>query len=279
MILELKNVCKTNCFNNINFSLLESQIIYTNNPTLFKVILKLIKLDSGLISYFSKTTKKDFLKALNYIGYSSILRCKNPKQTVIEYLNYSNSYYEANFSENINYYLNLFKLDETKKINQLDKTEIKKLSLINSFFFNPKLILLEDPFSDLDYSSILCLTKTLYELKRNGSSIIYSGDTINQSFLIDDTILIFNNEQYQIDPIKLKSYKRITIHTNNFQLKSLDSFNIYNLTINDDLISFITNSNINSLIKKLDNYNIDDIYVSNPSINEIKELYEQEINQ
>lgn len=274
-MLELKNVEKNKYLNNINISINEGEVCYTNSPLLIPIFLHLIKINSGEILYFKRTDKKSFIKTLNTIGYSKELNYKNKKHSVIEYLKYSNSFYSPNYEENINNYLNIFSLDPHKLIVDLDLCEQKKLTLINALYHDPKIIMLVDPFKNADYNLRLTLTKVLYEQKRKGSAILYYSKELEQNLITDKAFIIDNKELINIDINKLKSYKRITIHTNTLDTKKLENINIYNLDIDKLYISFISDSPIDDIIKKLGYYAIDDIYITNPNLKEIIEICKQ----
>lgn len=278
MLLELKNITKTNEFNNISYSIDNEEIVYTNNKYIIPSIVKLIRLDEGSISLFNRDDKKSFIKSIESVGYKSTLRIKNKKQTTLEYLIYCNSFYNANYIDNINYLLNMFNLDKDKLLINLNLYEQNKLSLIQALFYEPKLILLEEPFKDIDYETKLNLINYLYELKKNGSSILYYSRNLDLNLICDKALLIFNKELYDLDINIIKSYKRVTIKIDYDDLKKIENLNIYKLTKSDVFVSFITNDKINDILKKIEYYNPLDIYITNPSIEEIKEIYEEKTN-
>lgn len=274
-MLELKKVSKNNYFNNLNITFTAGEIYYTNCLVLIPAMLHLVKIDSGEILYFDRCDKRSFIKSLNTIGYSGELKYKNHKHTVLEYLKYSNSFYSPNYDDNINEYLKIFNLDANKTISELDLCEQKKLSTINALYHEPKIIMLTDPFKNADYNLRLTLTSVLYEQKRKGSIIIYYAKELEQVLITDKAIIIDNSELQDIDINKIKSFKRVTINTSNLDTKRLESINTYNLDIDKLYISFITDSPINDILRKLDYLDLNDIYITNPSIKEILDICKQ----
>src|SRR5699024_12467276 len=61
-----------------------------------------------------------------------------------------------------------------KRIEKLSKGNQQKTQLIASIIHEPDLIILDEPFSDLDPVNVEILKKSVKELNKNGATIIFS---------------------------------------------------------------------------------------------------------
>lgn len=80
-----------------------------------------------------------------------------------------------------------------KRINQLSKGTIQKVQFICSTIHNPKILILDEPFSGLDPISSLYLEKEIVKLKDSGVVIILSTHRMEQAEEFCNHIFIINN--------------------------------------------------------------------------------------
>lgn len=80
---------------------------------------------------------------------------------------------------------------ESKKIQELSKGMQQKVQFISTILHQPKLVILDEPFSGLDPVNAQLLIDTVRELQRNGMTIILSTHQMDQvEKLCDDIALI-----------------------------------------------------------------------------------------
>ena len=65
------------------------------------------------------------------------------------------------------------------KIKDLSKGNAQKIQLIAVLMFEPKLIILDEPFSGLDPVNAELLNNAILELKRKGSMIVFSSHSMD----------------------------------------------------------------------------------------------------
>ncbi|HAT55739.1 MAG TPA: sodium ABC transporter ATP-binding protein [Lactobacillus sp.] len=79
----------------------------------------------------------------------------------------------------------------TDKIKDLSKGNQQKVQLIATLIHQPKLIILDEPFSGLDPVNAQLLEDSIVEMKRNGASIIFSShDMANVERISDDLLML-----------------------------------------------------------------------------------------
>ncbi len=110
-----------------------------------------------------------------------------------------NNYKEKEINKRITQSLKLVNLDEKyldKKINELDYVEAKKISLIYSLIYNPKIIIIEDYTDGIINSDKREFSRLIRVLKNKYKKIIllFTKDT-SFSYEISDTIFLLNNKK------------------------------------------------------------------------------------
>ena len=175
-------------FSGIEFNVEKSRIlgVVGNNgsgkTTLLKIVAGIINSDTGSVN-FKENIKLDFL------GHENML-----------YQNFS-------ISENINFFSEIsgFKIsselqDEIekalglqnileKKISDLSYGQRKKASMIRSLISDPDLLILDEPFSNLDSESTDSFISILKKLKKSGKSIIISSNRKDIVGSVSDNLL------------------------------------------------------------------------------------------
>ncbi|KRN97226.1 ABC transporter ATP-binding protein [Furfurilactobacillus siliginis] len=81
----------------------------------------------------------------------------------------------------------------TDKIKDLSKGNQQKVQLIATLIHNPKLIILDEPFSGLDPVNAQLLEDSILEMKTNGASIIFSSHDMANVERVSDTLLMLRN--------------------------------------------------------------------------------------
>ena len=86
-----------------------------------------------------------------------------------------------------------------KKVEDLSKGMSQKLQFVTTVLHEPKLIILDEPFSGLDPVNSNLIKDEIYRLARNGASIIFSTHRMEQVEEICDHIILMNKGQKILD--------------------------------------------------------------------------------
>ena len=175
-------------FSGININLEKSKVlgVVGNNgsgkTTLLKIVAGIINSDTGEIN-LNENVKLDFL------GHENML-----------YQNFS-------ISENIDFFSNIsgFRISSEsqneiekalglknilgKKISDLSYGQRKKASMLRSLMSDPELLILDEPFSNLDSDSTDSFISILKTLKESGKSIIISSNRKDIVGSVSDNLL------------------------------------------------------------------------------------------
>ena len=87
----------------------------------------------------------------------------------------------------------------TKKVEDLSKGMSQKLQFVTTVLHEPKLIILDEPFSGLDPVNTNLIKDEIYKMAQKGATIIFSTHRMEQVEEICDHILLINKGQKILD--------------------------------------------------------------------------------
>ena len=175
-------------FSGIEFNVEKSRIlgVVGNNgsgkTTLLKIVAGIINSDTGSIN-FKENIKLDFLGHENMLYQNfSIL------ENIDFFSEISGFKISSELQDEIEKALGLQNILE-KKISDLSYGQRKKASMIRSLISDPDLLILDEPFSNLDSESIDSFISILKKLKKSGKSIIISSNRKDIVGSVSDNLL------------------------------------------------------------------------------------------
>lgn len=145
--------------------------------TTFRMIMGLLDMTEGSITLDGE--KIDY-NVTDKIGFLTEERSLLTKLTVREqaiYYGILKGMKEEQIIEKLKYLLKKFEIEEylDKKIKELSKGNQQKVQFITAIINDPKLLILDEPFSGLDPFNVELFKKEIVEMASRGSMIIFSS--------------------------------------------------------------------------------------------------------
>jgi ABC-2 type transport system ATP-binding protein len=170
--------------------------------TLLRMITGIFYPDSGDILFEGK--KFDPLKDVERIGYMPEERGLYKKMKIGEQAMYLAQLKGLSSTEAMKLIKEWFiKLEMqswwNKKVEDLSKGMSQKLQFVTTVVHNPKLIILDEPFSGLDPVNSNVIKDEIFNLAKNGATIIFSTHRMEQVEEICDHIILVNKGQKILD--------------------------------------------------------------------------------
>jgi len=170
--------------------------------TLIRMITGIFYPDSGDIIFDGK--KFDPMKDVERIGYMPEERGLYKKMKIGEQALYLAQLKGLSTSEATRLIKEWFvKLEMeswwNKKVEDLSKGMSQKLQFVTTVVHNPKLIILDEPFSGLDPVNSNLIKDEIFNLAKNGATIIFSTHRMEQVEEICDHIILVNKGQKILD--------------------------------------------------------------------------------
>lgn len=145
--------------------------------TTFRMILGLLTPSQGRITWNDKEISYE---TSDLIGYLPEERGLYPKLTVREqliYLGQLRGMTRSQIQEQTDKWLKRFGAEEylNKKVEALSKGNQQKIQFIAAVLHRPELLILDEPFSGLDPVNVELLKSAVHELKKEGTTIVFSS--------------------------------------------------------------------------------------------------------
>lgn len=240
--------------------------------TTIRTILGLINKTDGNIYFNGKELDINDIEIKKQIGYlpSEINLYSN--MTVKELLNYHESFYDKNIHKNRTKLVKLFKIDESKKTDDLSLGNSKKVGIVLALMHEPKLLILDEATSGLDPIMQNVFHDILKEEKEKGTTILYSSHILSEVSNLCDRIGFIKNgviiKEDTIENIRKNNYTYLTIESKDIN-KIKKELNLEIKEERNNEIKFINNIDNNSLIKILSKYNIDKLLIEEISLEDL----------
>jgi ABC-2 type transport system ATP-binding protein len=216
--------------------------------TLLRMITGIIYPDSGEIIFDGK--KFNPLTDIERIGYMPEERGLYKKMKIGEqalYLAQLKGLKKADASRLIKEWFSKLEMESwwNKKVEDLSKGMSQKLQFVTTVLHNPKLIILDEPFSGLDPVNSNLIKDEIFNLAKNGATVIFSTHRMEQVEEICDHIILVNKGQKILDGT-VKDVKQ-QFKENLYRI----SFDAMPLNTNNDAFTIVKQNEDYSLVVKI----------------------------
>lgn len=292
-VIEIKNLTKTygkaRGISDISFNVEQGEIFGFIGPngagksTTIRTLLSLIYPTSGSATIFGKDCVQSGPEIKKEIGYlpSEVFYYDNMK--VKDLLKYSASFYKKNCSKRIKELAEIMDLDLNKKIDDLSLGNKKKVGIVQGLLHEPKLIILDEPTSGLDPLMQQNFFELLEEENKKGATILFSSHILNEVQRLCNRVAIIKEGKIvtveKISTLQENTYKKFKIEA---KLKLEPTYfnltGVNNLEVKNNVASFIFKGNINTVMKKIADIEITNLWIEEPDLEEIfMHYYEKEV--
>lgn len=282
IILEIQNLTKyygnIKAVENLSLKLKEGEIFGFIGPngagksTTIRSIMNLINKTSGKVLIENEEFTKDNIEIKEKIGYLPSEISLYDDLTVKEMLNYHEKFYKKHTHERREKLVNLLKLDEKKKIEDLSLGNKKKLGIILALMHGPKILILDEATSGLDPIIQNVFFNLLKEEKKKGTTIFYSTHILSEVSKICDRVgFIKNGHLIKIENTNELSKKSLTFVTiNSEEADNIEKDLGINVIFKEgNTIKFGNHLLDDELIKKLSKYKINKILIEEATLEDM----------
>ncbi len=271
--------------NDLSFTVEEHEIFGllgvngAGKTTTFRMIVNLLEKDSGDITLDGHKIDYSITDKIGFLPEERSLLLKLTVKEQLMYYATLKGMSHKDILEKIDYWLKRLHIWELKdkKLKEISKGNQQKVQFISSIINEPRLLILDEPFTSLDPFNVSLLVDILKEFSRKNTLVIFSSHRMEQVEMFCDKLLILVEGKTvlegKLQEIK-NQYRKKKIHiTGDITIEDFQGIegilsiekrpDEYYLTIADD--SYI--SSVFHAIK--DKNNITQFVVENPSLNEI----------
>lgn len=246
--------------------------------TTFRMIMGLLDSSSGSITLDGKLIDYNMTDKIGFVTEERSLLTKMTVKEQVIYYGRLKGLSEDEILKRLDAWLEKFKIMDYKnrKIKELSKGNQQKIQFIAAVINEPKLLILDEPFTGLDPINVAQLKEAIYELQKKGCSIIFSSHQMEHIEQFCEKLLILVKgkpvlEGYLKD-IKEDFGKKNVLIRGNIEEKELTSVTgvlEVKQKANEYEVKIENSSVVEKLFKKVSHYNITKFVVEEPSLNEI----------
>lgn len=208
-MLEIKNVTKIyngnfKAIKNVNFDINDGEIFAfigqngAGKTTLIKSLVGILNFEQGDILINGKSIKKDPIKCKLEMAYIPDNPDLYENMTAIDYINFICDMYNTPISirkDNIQKYTKLLAIEErlNDTISSLSHGMKQKISLVAALAHNPKILVMDEPFTGLDPKSVYVMKELMKEMSKNGKIIFFSTHILDVAEKLCDRVAIIKD--------------------------------------------------------------------------------------
>ena len=288
-MLKVSNVTKKYgdlvAVNDLSFSLEDGEVFGllglngAGKTTTFRMILGLIDDYTGSITIDGEKINYNITDKIGFLTEERSLLTKLTVYEQLVYYGVLKSLNERDMDTRIDKWLLRFGISEykNKKIKELSKGNQQKVQFISAIIHEPKLLILDEPFSGLDPINVELFKEVILELKNKGTSIIFSSHRMEHVELFCEKLVVLVKGKSVINgyltDIKKEYKKKNIIVCGDIEidgLKKIDGVKEVNKNRNEYIVSIEDESYINKVFKYVSKFdNVTKFSVEDPSLNEI----------
>ncbi len=288
-MLKVENVSKyygtLKAVDNLSFEVKDGEIFGllglngAGKTTTFRMIMCLIDDYTGKITLDGK--KIDYTMT-DKIGFLTEERSLLTKMTVLDQIKFYGvlkGMNEEEIENKLDYWLDKFSISEykNKKIKELSKGNQQKIQFICAIIHEPKLLILDEPFSGLDPINVELFKNIILEFKEKGTSIIFSSHRMEHVEMFCEKLVVLVSGKSVLSGY-LKDIKDEYKKKNVIVCGDIDKKKVNNLDgvikvekeANEYIIKIKDSSYVSKIFKEISKFdNITKFVVEDASLNEI----------
>lgn len=165
--------------------------------TLIRIINQIINADDGAISIFGEPLQEKHIGTIGYLPEERGLYKKLKVGEQLIYLAQLKGLSKNDAVAKSKYWIKKFEVTEwwNKKVEDLSKGMAQKVQFISTVMHEPRLIILDEPFSGFDPVNAQLITQEIFELRDKGCTIIFSTHRMETVEDLCDHIALINNSK------------------------------------------------------------------------------------
>lgn len=186
-MLRVKNVTKYygkfKAVDNLSFTVKPGEIFGllgengAGKTTTFRMIIGLLEASKGEITFNKEKIDYRTCDKISFVTEERSLLTKLTVEKMLKFYGVLKSMDEKTIDKQIDYWLEEFNIKDYKYklIKELSKGNQQKIQVISALINNPKLLILDEPFSGLDPINVKLIKKAIKKMQKEGCTIIFSS--------------------------------------------------------------------------------------------------------
>lgn len=216
-----KHYTNHTALNRISFVIPDKSIFGLLGPngagktTLIRIITQIITPDEGEISIYGKPLGPEHVSMIGYLPEERGLYKKLKVGEQLVYMARLRGLSKQEATEKSKAWITKFGITDwwNKKVEDLSKGMAQKVQFISTVMHEPRLIILDEPFSGFDPVNARLITSEILGLRDRGCTIIFSTHRMETVEALCDHIVLINNAEIILEGPKKKIRDQYRTHT------------------------------------------------------------------
>lgn len=187
----------------VSFSIGEGVIFGLIGPngagktTTIRMIMNIIAPDAGRVTLLGKSDPREIADLIGYLPEERGLYRKMKVKDLLRFMTDLKQMPKAASAKAVDYWMDRVDLSEwkNKKVEELSKGMQQKIQIIGTILHAPKLLILDEPFGGLDPVNQIVVKDILMDLKKQGTTIIFSTHVMESAEKLCEEILMINKSK------------------------------------------------------------------------------------
>jgi ABC-2 type transport system ATP-binding protein len=172
--------------------------------TFIRIVNQIINADNGEISVFGEKLTERHIGVIGYLPEERGLYKKLKVGEQLLYLAQLKGLSRSEALERSKRWITKFDIKDwwNKKVEDLSKGMAQKVQFISTVMHEPKLIILDEPFSGFDPVNAQLITEQILDIRNNGSTIIFSTHRMETVEDLCDHVALINKSKKIVEGTK-----------------------------------------------------------------------------
>lgn len=216
-----KHFTNHTALNSISFAIPDKSIFGLLGPngagktTLIRIITQIITPDTGGISIYGEPLASRHIGMIGYLPEERGLYKKLKVGEQLVYLARLKGLSKQEATEKSKAWITKFGITDwwNKKVEDLSKGMAQKVQFISTVMHEPRLIILDEPFSGFDPVNVRLITSEILSLRERGCTIIFSTHRMESVEALCDHIVLIHNAEIILEGPKRRIRDQYRSHT------------------------------------------------------------------
>ncbi len=207
--------------------------------TFIRIINQIINADEGDVTIFGERLQAKHIGMIGYLPEERGLYKKLKVGDQLIYLARLKGLSRAEATSRSKHWIRKFEITDwwNKKVEDLSKGMAQKVQFISTVMHEPKLVILDEPFSGFDPVNARLITDEILALKENGSTIIFSTHRMETVEDLCDHIALIDRSKKILEGSKKEV--KAQFRTNTFTVEHKGSF-----AVNSDRFELVNQKSV-----------------------------------
>ena len=256
----------------------------SGKSTTIRMMMNYVRPTSGTATILGMDSRSQSGKLKKMVGYVPSEVDYYMDMRAMEVIRYAAAMRGLRDKSRIDQLCDLFEVDTVRRISHMSLGNRKKIALVTALLHSPKLLILDEPTSGLDSLIKRRFKDLLVEANQKGATIFFCNHDIGEvQELCGRTAIIRKGSILEVantDNLSSSDTRRVKLKTTDNLSALFTLFQINDPVVTGDLVTFSYRGVMDPFIKALANYEIQDLQVSLPSLEDaIIRFYEKKLEQ